>query len=612
MRRSPRTDRGSERPRGRRVRHALLVACLVPFMYAWAQEPRSSWSDVERVIAFGDVHGAADDLTQLLRSVGVVDEHLRWSAGSAHVVSLGDFLDRGAGSRDVMDLLMRLQQEAAAAGGTLHVLLGNHEALNLLGDLRYVTPGEISAYAADEPAGVRERMRDDWTARHGRGASDEFDQRFPPGYFGHLTAFSSDGLYGRWLLSLPVAIVIDDTLFMHGGPSEVLAGLSIEEINRRYRAALSEYLDALAALTAEGLIRFDDSFDERASLAQQRETEATAAAVRRFVAADRSDMLNAGGPNWYRGAALCREASESDVLEPLLVGLRAERLVIGHTVTHDGRVASRFDGAVIKLDTGMNREAYRGHPAALMLEGDAARVVYVDDGGSPKAVPAEPLYVTSPVLDESAVADILARGDVNIGARRGTGAIDVTVELEGRSVPASFVEARGDAIKKEVAAYRLDQLLRLGLVPATVKRELNGRGGFLQARPARWTSQAEVEARSLRPDGWCALPPQIEIMYAFDALIGNRARTRERILYDADWMLLLTGHDRAFGAATTLPQPSQAGPQPLGAEMRRRLAALDAAALERAVGEEVGQRERTALLARRDALLAESTATGSR
>ena len=81
-----------------------------------------------------------------------------------------------------------------------------------------------------------------------------------------------------------------------------------------------------------------------------RETEA----VRRFVAADRNPMIEADGPNWYRGAAMCNACAEADVLRPILAGLGARRLVIGHTVTPDARVVSRFDGTVIKLDTGMN------------------------------------------------------------------------------------------------------------------------------------------------------------------------------------------------------------------------------------------------------------------
>ncbi|HTO97728.1 MAG TPA: hypothetical protein VMK66_11840, partial [Myxococcales bacterium] len=186
----------------------------------------------------------------------------------------------------------------------------------------------------------------------------------------------------------------------------------------------------------------------------------------------------------------------------------------------------------------------------------------------------------------------------------GPGVAEVMLDYEGRRIPAAFIEASDEEVKRELAAFRLDRALRLGLVPATVAREVRGKKGILQALPARWVSQAEVVAKALRADGWCALPAQFELMYAFDGLIGNPGRTPERVLYDAaDWMLFLTGHGRAFGTGKALPSHLQAHPPRPGAEMRRRLLALDAASLARAVGDLLDEGERAALLARRDLLL---------
>ena len=526
-----------------RVLCLILVALL---SIARAEAEADRWSNVERVIAFGDVHGAYDDLTQLLRTAGVVDAKLHWAAGTTHVVSTGDLIDRGPGSRQVLDLLMRLQTEAQAAGGMLHVTLGNHEALNLLGDLRYVTPAEFAAYQAEDPPVLP-------------------DTTHPPGFFGKRAAFARDGQYGRWLYGLPVAIIINDTLFMHGGPSAVLAGLSIEQINQRYRAAL--------------------------------------ASVESLDAAHQNPLLSDDGPNWYRGAALCNEASETDVLKPLMDGLGVQRVVIGHTVSRNMRVASRFDGTVVKLDTGMNRPVYKGHPAALLLEHGDMRVIYAE-GGQPAAVPREPLFVASPALDDAAIVSMLTSGTVTVGGPRGAGSLDVVVEQDGKRVPALFTQSSADAIRKNLAAYRLDRALRLGLVPATVKRDVNGQTGILQVRPERWVTQADVEEKSLQPGGWCALSTQFQLMYAFDALIGNEGRTRERILYDGEWMLLLTGHEQAFATSKALPRHLRAPVPQLGPEMRRRLSMLDKSGLAQALGDLLKDRERDAVLARRDLLLA--------
>ncbi len=610
------TSTSTERPRALRTNAsrfalaALALCATAACPGVTRPEAQQGAQPADRVIAFADVHGAYAELTELLRAAGIADAGLHWSAGRTRVVSLGDLLDRGADSRRIMDLVMRLQGEAQAAGGSLQVVLGNHEAMNLLGDLRYVAPADFAAYAAGEPADLRERARAGWQGRSGQTAA-EFDTRFPPGWFARRAAFAADGVYGRWLLGLPVAIVIGDTLFMHGGPSPVLAGLSLDEINLRYRAALADYLAALAPLEAAGLVQIEDAYEDRAAAVRQRLAAADPAlrarltgAVEGFAAADGSAMLGVDGPNWYRGAALCNACSESDVLRPVLEGLRVARLVIGHTVAHGGRVATRFDGAVIKLDAGMNHAVFGGHPAALVLAGGGARVLYADSGGAEEAIPAEPLYIAPAGIPDADVAALLTQGAVTVVGPRSPGMLDVQVEAEGRRTPAVFIAAGAAALNRELAAYRLDRLLALGLVPATVVREVQGQRGYLQARPTRWVTQADVQRESLRPGGWCAVAPQLELVYAFDALIGNGGRTAERVLYDAaEWNVLLTGHDRAFGRDVGLPEHLRARPPVPGAELRRRLAALDDAALAAALGDVLDARERAAILKRRDGLL---------
>ena len=101
-----------------------------------AQSPEWRWTGVRRVVAFADVHGAIDELEALLRATELLDVAGAWIGGDAHVVALGDLVDRGADSRRVLDLLMRLEVEAERAGGGDHTVLGNHEAMHLLGELR--------------------------------------------------------------------------------------------------------------------------------------------------------------------------------------------------------------------------------------------------------------------------------------------------------------------------------------------------------------------------------------------------------------------------------------------------------------------------------------------
>ncbi|MFJ6571362.1 metallophosphoesterase [Streptomyces sp. NPDC091292] len=84
----------------------------------------------------GDVHGYLDELVVALREKGLIDEAGNWSAGTARLWFLGDFTDRGPDGIGVIDLVMRLSAEAAAAGGYCKALMGNHELL-LLGARRF-------------------------------------------------------------------------------------------------------------------------------------------------------------------------------------------------------------------------------------------------------------------------------------------------------------------------------------------------------------------------------------------------------------------------------------------------------------------------------------------
>ncbi len=175
----------------------------------------------------------------------------------------------------------------------------------------------------------------------------------------------------------------------------------------------------------------------------------------------------------------------------------------------------------------------------------------------------------------------------------------------GKRIPAVFQARTADAARKEVAAYRLDRQLGLGIVPVTVEREVQGQRGVLQGRPLKWVTQTEVQQQQLRGGGWCSAEPQFQLVYAFDTLIGNEGRAPDSLLFDSSaWYVYVTAHDRAFGSTKSLPAYLKAQPPSPGAELRRRAAALNEASLATSLGELVDAKGRKAILQRRDALLA--------
>jgi serine/threonine protein phosphatase 1 len=155
------------------------------------------------VWAFSDPHGVATGLDAALVASGLVDRDLRWvAAPGTALVGCGDYVDRGADSRGVVELLRRLQVEAAAAGGAVVLARGNHEHL-----LHGLATGAASTFAL-------------WLAYGGRATLDSFgvgalDPADPRATMAGIER-TAPGIIG-WLDALPHAIRWRDVLFVHGG-----------------------------------------------------------------------------------------------------------------------------------------------------------------------------------------------------------------------------------------------------------------------------------------------------------------------------------------------------------------------------------------------------------
>lgn len=370
-RRHPRQNRAVEQLASRRRRArlpvlALLVVCAVPPPASGQPDPglcdiRTS----ERVVAVGDVHGAYDGLVAILREAGLVDARERWVGGRALLIQTGDVLDRGAESRRVVDLLRRLERDAARAGGRVLALLGNHELMRVVGDWRYVSEGEYKAFTRGDSAALRGAVLEravrgaaERAAAEKRGFDEasyraQFVRDVPLGFLEMRAAFDAGGDYGTWVRGRPTLVKVNDIVFMHGGVSETVAPLGCAGIN----AAIAKELAALPT-----------------------EPEA----IGKLLAAGET------GPLWYRGLATEPEDTFERTLIETLGRLAARGFVIGHTPV-PGRVVTRFGGRVVLIDSGMLGGEFfpDGVPSALELRGGALTAIF--PGGRREPVPAPAL-----------------------------------------------------------------------------------------------------------------------------------------------------------------------------------------------------------------------------
>jgi hypothetical protein len=335
----------------------LLAACLS--LPAGAQDPAPDSCNLEtpeRIVAVADVHGGYDRFVSILRTAGLIDNRDRWAGGRAVFVQTGDVLDRGPDSRRAMDLIRRLSNEATRAGGRVHALLGNHEVMRLLGDLRYVSSGEYAAFRSVESETLRDRyytVAAGEAADRAKSAGQKFDERAfrsafmdrtPLGWVQMQLAFGPKGDYGQWLRERDTMVRINRIVFVHGGISPAVAALGCAKVNATVRADL-------ASTTPR------DAQQAAAMLSTSEE-----------------------GPLWYRGLAQNDESTFAPDVEAILLKLNARAIVIGHTVSASGRLTPRFGGRVIQLDTGMLGGTFypSGRAAALEIRDGRFTAIYED------------------------------------------------------------------------------------------------------------------------------------------------------------------------------------------------------------------------------------------
>ena len=329
----------------------VLLAWLACAAAAWAA-PRQlgahRWDGVERIVAIGDLHGDFDRYLAVLQAAGVVDPRGRWSAGATHLVQTGDIPDRGPDTRRIIAHMASLAEQARKRGGRVHNLLGNHEAMNVYGDLRYVDPGEFSAFADARSSVLRDRyykasledLAKSDPQRHAALPDDhrvQWDREHPPGWVEHRLAWDPrwdpKGALYLWARNARVAIQLNDLVFVHGGISASYCGHSLEALTSMARAALADPGQAGISI-----------------------------------------LQDESGPLWYRGLAGVAPATSVATVDAILRKHGAKRIVIGHTPT-SGVIWPRLGGRVIMIDTGLGA-AYGGHLGWLEVDRGVLRAGY--------------------------------------------------------------------------------------------------------------------------------------------------------------------------------------------------------------------------------------------
>ncbi|WP_321475282.1 metallophosphoesterase [uncultured Paludibaculum sp.] len=309
-----------------RRREFLKLAAVV-------QIPRAG-----RVVAVGDVHGDLDRFIDVLSMAGLVDDQQNWSGGVGVLVQLGDVVDVGSKSREVIDFLTKLQKQAARAGGAVHCLVGNHEAMRMYGDFHDVAAAEFQSFVNSKSERERDKLFEKDVARISGngdlrqrpdlslGFRPKWEKEHPLGQSELAKAFSPKNQYGKWILAQRAALQLDGTLFIHAGLSPKYTEWSESRLNTR----VSEELRLGQRLS-------DDSV-----------------------------CKDPVGPLCWTGFATEPEQALAQHVDEVLAKHQVQRIVVGHTPTSNG-VVSRLGGKVILADVGLSA-AFTSRRACLVME----------------------------------------------------------------------------------------------------------------------------------------------------------------------------------------------------------------------------------------------------
>ncbi len=377
--------------------HRFSVVTLVFLLLvgpASAGRAKTKGEPADAVVAIGDVHGDFDDFVAILQRSGLIDKQNHWTGGKAMFVQTGDLIDRGPKPREVMDLMMALEKEAPNAGGRVVSLLGNHEMMNLMGDLRYVT---VENYASFGDSNSEQRQKAayqqyvKWRSSHAQLLSElpqpmeitevEWMARHPLGFVEHADAFGPRGTYGKWVRGHAALAEIDDTVFLHGGIDPSLAHLKLDTINGHIRDEIKAFDEAKQYLLEKNVILPFFTLQEMTSVVQaeitvERKGQVPAdpqgqARLVQFLGYGDWLSVRVDGPLWFRGYDKWTDEEGMAQIGKVLEAYDAVHIAVGHTVQKGGRIRPRFGNKVFLMDTGMLSSYYPGGRAsALEICGD--------------------------------------------------------------------------------------------------------------------------------------------------------------------------------------------------------------------------------------------------
>lgn len=292
----------------------------------------------------------------------------------------------------MLDFIMTLQDDASKKGGNVRVSLGNHEVMNIMGDMRYVVAADYEAFVDNRSEQRRAAAFRDYARlemQKGRVAVEEtWMKAHPLGFIEQREAFSPQGKYGKWLRGLSPVNKVEDSIFLHGGINPAVDFKSIEQINDAVRREIRAFdtiirymIDKRLALPFFTLEEFAQAAKEDVEktkaiipVEQTPEQRTQIQILEGLLQASSWLTIHDDGPLWFRGYDRWSDVEGEPQVTKLIQSLGVKRIVVAHTPQQNGEIRQRFGGRIFLIDTGL----VIGRPSALEISGDRVRALYLN------------------------------------------------------------------------------------------------------------------------------------------------------------------------------------------------------------------------------------------
>ena len=323
-----------------------------------------------RIVAIGDLHGDIQQARRALRIAGVLgkddNDHVnpRWVGGDTILVQVGDVLDRGDDEIGILILLQKLGKEARKVGGDVFVLNGNHEILNISGDFRYVSRGAfhesmrfsdhlVKLFGKDAVPGRRRRRRSSSTEEDGEEEEEEEMDEWRKQTNARVGLFSPGGPLAQQLSMHHTVLIVNDTVFAHGGLVPRHVDFGLDKLNR----SVSEWMRGK---------RIEDE-ETKVALGM------AIGGVKDSVVWHRAYGTEHYPTNTERTTACTLLSRTLDKINEV-EGIPVKRLVVGHTPQMQG-ANCECDGKIWRVDVGMSFGVLGANPQVLEIIGDEVNIL---------------------------------------------------------------------------------------------------------------------------------------------------------------------------------------------------------------------------------------------